>query len=116
VGSRMRAPDRRGLGRVETLTRGASGSADSGEAQTRPVARARARCGRLPGGAQGRARKRGPISVDPDRRIGDERLGSSVQGFTARWPALLHPRRRIHLRRGRRPPRGSGVVGEGWNW
>jgi hypothetical protein len=73
-------PNRRGSGRVETLTRGANGSAGSGEAQTRPTARH----GRLICGARGRAGRRRPKSVDPNRWIGDERLQWGVQGFAAR--------------------------------
>jgi hypothetical protein len=56
------------------LTRGASWSVGSGKAQTRPATRVRARRGRLTGEARGRARGCGPISVDPNRWIGDRRL------------------------------------------
>jgi hypothetical protein len=77
-------PNRRGSGRVETLTRGASESAGSGEAQTKSTARVRARHGCLIGGARGRAGGHGPKSVDPNRWIGDERLQWGVRGFTTR--------------------------------
>jgi hypothetical protein len=97
------------------LTGGLGGSA-TGEGrrddQSGPVPGAQA----TDGWGQGKACLREAVSVDPDRWIRGGRLGSSEQGFMARWPALFHPRRRSHRRWGKRLSRGSGVTGVGYKW
>jgi hypothetical protein len=60
------------------------------------------------GGARGRACLREAVSVDPDHWIRGGRLGSSVQGFMARWLTLFHSWRRSHRRWGKQLSRGVG--------